>query len=121
MLVQRCVGLDDVMHLAAHLLLELGDVVRVVAHTRAPAAPARSSPPDIGVIPAQLLLRRRLVVVGEVAQEEEGQHVVAEVVRIHRPAQLVGDVPEGFAQLFLVVFVHSVCAVSGARWRTVPG
>ena len=59
-----------------------------------------------GIIFAEFLLRRRLVVVREVAQEEKGQHVVAEVVRVHRPAQLVGDAPEGFAQLFLVLVVH---------------
>lgn len=43
---------------------------------------------------------------GEVAQEEEGQHVVAEIVRVHRPAQLVGDAPEGVAQLFLIGVGH---------------
>ena len=49
----------------------------------------------------------RLVVVGEVAQEEEGKHVVAEVVRIHGPAQLVGDAPEGVAQLFSIGIGHA--------------
>ena len=98
-------GLDDVMHLAPHLLLELRDVVHVVRipkrqrHLAGVAA-------HIGVILAQFLLRRRLVIVREVAQEEEGQHVVAEIVRIHRPAQLVGDAPEGVAQLFLVGVAH---------------
>jgi hypothetical protein len=51
--------------------------------------------------------RRSLVVGGEIAQEEEGQHVVAEVVHIHRPAQLVGDAPKGVAQLLLVGAGHS--------------
>ena len=69
---------------------------------------------DIGVILPQFLLRRRLVVVREVAQEEEGQHVVAEVVRIHRPAQLVGDAPEGVAQLFLIFVGHDAGVSSGA-------
>ena len=50
---------------------------------------------------------RRLVVVRAVAQEEKGQHVVAEVVRIHGPAQLVGDAPEGVAQLLLVGVGHA--------------
>ena len=50
--------------------------------------------------------RRSLVVGGEIAQEEEGQHVVAKVVSIHRTAQLIGDAPEGVAQLFLVLFSH---------------
>lgn len=40
------------------------------------------------------------------AHEEIGQHVVAEVVRIHRPAQLVRDAPEGVAQLLLVGVGH---------------
>ena len=47
-----------------------------------------------------------MVVVGKVAEEPEGQHVVAEVVRVHRPAQLVGDAPEGVAQLFLIRVSH---------------
>ena len=53
-----------------------------------------------------LLFRRRLVVVREVAKEQESQHIVAEIIRVHRPAQLVGDAPEGLAQLFLVVTTH---------------
>ena len=102
MLVQRCARLDDVVHLAAHLLLELRDVVRVV---RIPERQRHAAGVcgELGIVLPQFLLRRRLVVVREVAQEEEGQHVVAEIVRIHRPAQLVGDVPEGLAQLFLVL------------------
>jgi hypothetical protein len=97
--------LDDVMHLAPHLPLELRDVVDVVRipqcqrHLAGVAA-------HIRVILAQLLLRGRLVVVREIAEEEEGQHVVAEIIRIHRPAQLVGDAPEGVAQLLLVGVGH---------------
>ena len=97
------VRLDDIMHLAAHLLFELGHVVGVVRipdRQRHPPVVARWQ--FVGVIRPQFLLRRRLVVVREVAQEQEGQHVIAEIVRVHRPAQLVGDAPEGFAQLFLV-------------------
>jgi hypothetical protein len=33
-------------------------------------------------------------------QEQEREHVVAEVVRVHRPAQLVGDVAAGPGELF---------------------
>ena len=58
------------------------------------------------IIIPYFLPRCRLVVVGEVAQEEKGQHVVAKVVRIHRATQLVGDVPEGIAQLFLISVGH---------------
>jgi len=31
---------------------------------------------------------------------------MAEIIRIHRAAQLVGDAPEGIAQLFLVGVGH---------------
>ncbi len=48
----------------------------------------------------------RPVVVGEVAQEEEGKQGVVEIVRIHGPAQWVGDAPEGGAQLFLIGVGH---------------
>jgi len=50
----------------------------------------------------------KLVVIGEVAQEQKGEHVVAEVVRVHRPAQLVGDRPEGVAELLLAGVAHGV-------------
>ena len=37
-------------------------------------------------------------------------NVEAEVVRVHRPTQRIGDAPEGFAELFLVeVGQGSVC------------
>ena len=54
------------------------------------------------------VVRCRLVVVREVTQEKERQHVVAEVIRIHRAAQLVGDAPERAAQLFLVGVGHQL-------------
>lgn len=60
------------------------------------------------IVFTRLFLGRRLVVVREVGQKEKGLHVVAEIVRVHRPAQLVGDVPEGLAQLFLVLVDHGV-------------
>jgi hypothetical protein len=47
---------------------------------------------------------RCLVVIGEVAQEEEGQHVVAEVFRIPG-ADRIGDAPEGIASCFWLVSV----------------
>lgn len=105
MLFQRCSGWDDVVHLAPHLPLELGDVARVAGipqrQRHLTGVSAR-----IGIVLPQLLLRRRLVVVRQVAQEEERQHVVPEIVRIHRPPQLVGDAPEGVAQLALVGVGH---------------
>lgn len=109
-------GLDDVVDLAAHLLLEGRDVVRVVGipqGQRHAAVVGRQR----GIIFAEFLPGRRLVVVREVAQKEEGKHVVAEVVRIHRPAQLVGDSPKGGAQLLLVGVGHGGIAGSDARLR----
>lgn len=56
----------------------------------------------------QILLRRRLVIVNEAAQEGEGQHGVVKVIRIHRHAQWGGESPQGVAQLFLVGVGHVV-------------
>jgi hypothetical protein len=44
------------------------------------------------------------------AEEEERQHVVSEVVRIHRPAKIVGDLPKGMAELLIICVVHDVKA-----------
>ena len=93
------------MHLAAHLLFERGDVGDVIC------IPQRQRdlvglPADIRVITPQFLLRRRLVVVREITQEEEREHIVAEVIRIHGPAQLVGDTPQRVAELLLIGFSH---------------
>lgn len=38
----------------------------------------------------------------------KGQHVIAEIVRVHRPAKLVRDAPERVAQLFLMGFGHGL-------------
>ena len=108
------------MHLAPHLLLERRNVVHVVSipvaqwweHLAPVFFRTRSwKLRPLWIIPPKFLLRRRLVVVREVTQEEEGQHLVAEVVRIHGPAQLVSDAPEGLAQLFLVGIGHGKSAV----------
>ena len=64
------------------------------------------------IIPPQFPLRCCLVVLREVAQVEEGEHLVAEIVRIHRPAQLVGDAPESIAQLLLVGVAHQEKVIS---------
>jgi hypothetical protein len=66
----------------------------------------------LGVISAQLFLGCGFVVVRQVAQEKERQHVVAKVVCVHRAAQLVGNGPQRLAQLFLVLFDHGVLGVS---------
>ena len=61
-------------------------------------------------------MSRCLVVVGEVAEEEEGEHVVAEVVGIHLAAELVRDIPKNTTKLRLVLFDHSCfCWVYWAR------
>ena len=97
--------LDDVMHLAPHLLFKLDDIVGVV---RIPKGERHAAAIDfqLGIVRSQFALDRRLVVVRQVAQEQERQHVVAEIVGVHRATQLVGDVPEGFAQLGLVLVGH---------------
>jgi hypothetical protein len=41
--------------------------------------------------------------------------VVAEVVRVHRATQLVGDAPEDVAQLFLVGVVHDLKEIEVSR------
>jgi hypothetical protein len=102
----QVLGLDDVVHLTAHLLLELDDVAWIVdiPQRQRRAGSARG---QIGVVRPEFLLRRRLVVVGEIAKEEEGQHVIAEVVRIHRAAQLVGGGPEDLAEALLFGGSHA--------------
>ena len=69
-------------------------------------SPQRAVVFKLWVITAQLLLGAELVVVGEIAEEEKGEHVVAEIVRVHCAAQLVGDAPEGASELFLVAVGH---------------
>ena len=53
----------------------------------------------------------------EARQEQEGQHVVAEVVRVHRAAQLVGDGPEGLAQFLFFELSHGVPTVTASGCR----
>ena len=120
--------LDDIMHFAAHLFFELFDVFRIVVVPNSQGntsivtgrlAPFRyhvrlhRSGTAQGVwfwtgwiVFPQFLLGRNLIVVGEVSQEKERQHVIAEVVRVHCASQIVGDLPEGIAELFLVGVVH---------------
>jgi len=88
--------LDDVMHLVPHLFFKLDDIAWVV---RIPKGERHTLSIDfwLVVVRTQFALHRRLVVVRQVAQEQKRQHVVAEIVRIHRATQLVGDGPEGFA------------------------
>src|SRR3546814_13744963 len=95
------------MSLAPHLLLErghVGGIVRIPNRKWRPAAVVDGV--RIGVINTQFLLRGFLVVPRQVAQEQERQHVVAEVVRVHRAAQLVGNGPEVLSELFLVFVFH---------------
>ena len=94
------------MCLAAHLLFELGGVTRILRIPHRQWWRATVAGPQLRVIRPQFLLRRRLVVVRQVTQEQKGQHVIAEIVRVHRPAQLIGNAPQGVAQLFLIVFGH---------------
>ena len=98
--------LDYIVRLAAHLLFELDGIVRVLAapHGQRGAAITRL---QRRIILPQFPLHRRLVIVRQVAQEEEGEHIVAEVVRVHRAAQLIGDSPEDSSELSFVLFGHA--------------
>ena len=102
------------MHLAAHLLLELRDVFRIGGIPQGQRHAALVSI-DLGIVLPQLLLGRDLVVVREISQEEEGQHVVAEVIRIHGTPQLVCDAPKSIAELFLVGVVHGLAKTKVSR------
>jgi hypothetical protein len=55
---------------------------------------------------AEFLFCSGLIVIGQIAKEQERQHVIAEIVRVHGSAKIVGDFPEGVAKLFLVGFDH---------------
>ena len=50
-----------------------------------------------GIFFTEGIFHAPLIIAGEVAEEEKGKHIIAEVVRVHRPAQAVGNVPEGFS------------------------
>ena len=119
------------MHLAAHLLFEVAHFARIVL---VPRLQGRARPGtrqhilwEIRVVRSQFPLRSRLVVAREVAEEQEREHVIAEVVGIHRAAQLVGNVPERFAQLLLDLVVHctgtsrGAGAGAGGEAGTIPG
>lgn len=91
-------GFDDVVDSTAHLVFEELDVARIlrIPHfERRAAAVFRLG--GIGIFVAQNPFDIGFVVVREIAQKEERQHVVAEVVGVHGAAQVVGDAPQGFA------------------------
>lgn len=93
------------MHLEAHLFFKFSAITGIVV---VPELQRRGAGllPAIREVRAQLFFGGGFVVVGEVAQEEEGEHVVAEIVGVHGSAKLVGNAPEGSAHLFLVLFGH---------------
>ena len=77
-------GLDDVVHLAAHLLLERLHIVGIAGvPNRQRRFATIADGVWVWVVLPQLLPGRLFVVIREVAQEKERQHVVAEVVRVH--------------------------------------
>ena len=104
--------LDHIMHLAAHLFFKFVNVVgiAVVPHLQGECVAVCIS--VIRVIRPQFPLCRGFIIVRQVAQEQEREHVVAEVVRVHGAAQLVGNAPEGIAQLSLVVLWSCVFLAS---------
>jgi len=73
------------MHLASHLLFKVGDIVWII---RIPDRQRNATVifADCRIIAAQFFLSRHLVIIRKIAQEQERQHVVAEIVRIHRAA-----------------------------------
>lgn len=101
------------MHLAAHHLLKLLGIFGVL---RIPDGQGRTAIArrKLGPVGAELRLGGFLVIVRQIAQEKERQHVVAEVIGVHRPAQLVGDGPEGLAQLRLLLLGHAVVSCASA-------
>ena len=90
--------LNHIMNLALHLFLEQEGVIGVVVV------------PDLqrGVIRAQFLLCGFDVIVRQVFPKKERQHIVAEIVRHHRAAQVVGDIPKGLAEFLLYVLCHNL-------------
>lgn len=117
------IGVDDVMNLAAYLFLQfrhIGDVVSVPDGQRCAAVFAG----HCEVVRPELLLHGGLVVVGEVAQEQERQHVVEGVFGVHCAVQVVVDAPEGFAELVELFLGHAVtasglgkgCCISPFSW-----
>ena len=109
-------GADDVMRLETHLLLEVRHIIGVLlVPDRQGGPPAVADGVRVGVVAPEFLLRGLLVVVREVAEEQEREHVVAEVVRVHRSTELVCDGPERFAKLFLVVLGHELAGMGDER------
>ena len=52
------------------------------------------------IIFAQLLFGLRFVIVQNLGQEAEGEHVITKFVRVHGPAQLAGNVQRFFTSCF---------------------
>ena len=104
------------MRLEPHLLLEGRHVVGVpIVPDRQGGSPAVADGVRVRVVAPEFLLRGLLVIVREVAEKQEREHVVAEIVRVHRPPELIGDGPERAAELLLIVFCHVASLVSDGR------
>ena len=112
---------DVVMRFEPHLLLERRNIAGVLlVPDRQGGPPAVADGDRVRVVAPEFLLRGLLVVVRQVAEEQEREHVVAEVVRVHRPAKLIGDGPERLAKPFLVLVSHEL-ALCGADSGTSSG
>ena len=111
--------LDHIMRLEPHLLFKISNIVWVGV---IPALQRRG----VGLTLLVRIIRSRffpgsdLVVVRQVAQEQERQHVIVEVIRVHCAAQLVGNASEGRAQLFLVLFGHELLIFRSGTCRARP-
>ena len=100
-------GLDDVVHAVVHFRLESGHVLGVLfVPVLEWCLPQGQGCVGAGILAPEQFAGVFLVVAGEVAQEEEGEHIVSEVVGVHRASQFVGYGPEGFAQGLSVFCCH---------------
>ncbi len=91
---------DDEMDAVAHHLFEFLDVV--VGGFGVPLFEGHV----VGQVVAEFEADAVFVAAAEVAEEEQRQHVVAEVVGGHGATERVGHVPKGLEQLFFFLFFH---------------
>ena len=78
-------GLDDVVHTVVHFRLESGDVLGVLfVPVLERGLPRGQGCVGAGIVLSEQVARGLLIVAGEVAQEEKREHIVTEIIGIHR-------------------------------------
>ena len=92
------------MNFAPHLFFELLGILGVLAIPQGQGRGGRGR--SGGEVVTEFFFGRSFVVVGQVAQKEEGEHVVAKVVGVHRTPQVVGNSPKGVTEFFLIFGGH---------------